>query len=85
MNSNNNIIDVIFRTGLVFLVCGIMVGLFFGEWTIMLIVGIIFVISPIIGKRIQFLKEKMTQDEAISRAKKVELVSRQHLPGQFTT
>jgi uncharacterized membrane protein len=85
MNSTNNIIDVIFRTGLVFLVNGIMVGLYFGEWTIMLIVGIIFMISPIIGKRIQLLKEKMTQDAAISRANKVELVSHQQLPGRFTT
>ncbi|GAH38832.1 unnamed protein product [marine sediment metagenome] len=85
MNSNTNTVDVIFQTGLVFLVSGIMVGLISGEWTVPLVVGVIFTISPIIGKRIQLLKEDMTQDEAISRTKKVELISRQQLSGQFTT
>ncbi len=85
MNSNTNTGDVIFLTGLVFLVSGIMVGLISGEWTVTLVVGIIFTISPIIGKRVQLLKEDMTQDEAISRTKKVELISRQQLSGQFTT
>ena len=85
MNSNTNTVDVIFQTGLVFLVSGIMVGLISGEWTVTLVVGIIFTISPIIGKRIQLLKEDMTQDEVISRTKKVELISRQQLSGQFTT
>lgn len=85
MNFNTNIVDVTFRTGLVFLVSGIMVGLIFGEWTVMLVVGLIFTISPIIGKRMQLQRDNMSQDEAISRAKKVELVSRQQLPGRFTT
>jgi uncharacterized membrane protein len=85
MNSNTNFIDVIFRTGLIILVSGIMVGLFFGEWTVMLVVGIIFTISPIIGKRLQFNKESLTQDEGISRANKDELTSRQEFTGLFTT
>ena len=85
MNYNTNILDVIFRTGLIILISGIMVGLFFGEWTVMLVVGIIFTISPIIGKRLQFNKESLTQDEGISRANKDELTSRQEFPGLFTT
>ena len=85
MNFNTNIVDVTFRTGLVFLVSGIMVGLIFGEWTVMLVVGLIFTISPIIGKRMQLHRDNISQDEAISRAKKVGLVSRQQLQGRFTT
>lgn len=85
MNSKTNIINVIFRIGLIFLVSGIMVGLFFGEWTEKLIVGIIFTISPGIGKGIHLLKENMTRDEAISQAEYIEFVSRQELPRQFTT
>lgn len=85
MNYNTNILDVIFRTGLIILVCGIMVGLFFGEWTVMLVVGIIFTISPILGKGILLIKENLTQDEAISRANKDEFNSRKEFPGLFTT
>ena len=50
MNSITNIIDMIFRIGLIFLVSGIMVGLLFGEWTVMLVVGVLFTFSPIIQK-----------------------------------
>lgn len=85
MNYNTNILDVIFRTGLIILISGIMVGLFFGEWTVMLVVGIIFTISPILGKGIQLIKENLTQDKAISRANKDEFASRQEFPGLFTT
>jgi uncharacterized membrane protein len=66
MNSITNIIDMIFRIGLIFLVSGIMVGLLFGEWTVMLVVGVLFTFSPIIQKGIQLRKESMTQEESIS-------------------
>ena len=66
MNSITNIIDMIFRIGLIFLVSGIMVGLLFGEWTVMLVVGILFTFSPIIQKGIQLRKKSMTQEESIS-------------------
>ena len=66
MNSITNIIDMIFRIGLIFLVSRIMVGLLFGEWTVMLVVGVLFKISPIIQKGFQLRKRSMTQEESIS-------------------
>ena len=66
MNSNTNIIDIIFRIGLVFLVSGIMIGLLFGEWTILVIVGVLFTFSPILQKGTQLRKKSMTQEESIS-------------------
>lgn len=66
MNSITNIIDMIFRIGLIFLVSGIMVGLLFGEWTVMLVVGVLFTFSPIIQKGFQLRKKSMTQEESIS-------------------
>ena len=66
MNSITNIIDMIFRIGLIFLVSGIMVGLLFGEWTVMLVVGVLFTFSPIIQKGFQLRNKSMTQEESIS-------------------
>ena len=65
MNSITNIVDMIFRIGLVFLVSGTMVGLLFGEWTVMLVVGMLFTFSPIIQKGIQLRKGNMSQEESM--------------------
>ena len=49
---DTSITDIFFRLGLVIMISGIMLGLIFGEWTILILLGALLTFSPLIKKSI---------------------------------
>lgn len=58
----NNMIEVFLRVGLVLLISGVFIRLFFGDWTVILILGIILTFPAVIEKGILGIRDNVSQE-----------------------
>ena len=68
MTKQDNIVNILFRVGLILIMCTLLIGLIFSQWTPILILGITFVLPDITRRLIQnygghVKQEKLAPDE----------------------